>query len=80
MITQGARTIDKIAVYDIATKFCFWLWWWGGGMDDYVTTRKQNLACFTYDPIYARTHSGETTSDLKISSLNHSATGAANHL
>ena len=31
----------------------------------HLTTRKQNLACLTYDPSKARTHSSEMTSDLE---------------
>ena len=31
----------------------------------HLTICKQNLACLTYDPSYARTHSGEMTSNLE---------------
>ena len=31
----------------------------------YLTTHKQNFACLTYDPSWARTHSGEMRSDLE---------------
>ena len=36
-----------------------------GDPKKHLTTRKQNLACLTYDPSKARTHSSEMTSDLE---------------
>ena len=33
---------------------------------NHLTTRKQNQACLTCDPSYARTHCGEMTSELEL--------------
>ena len=37
----------------------------GDPWEKHLTTHKYNLACLTRDPNWARTHSGEMTSDLE---------------